>query len=74
MKKHLKHMAKFGRKMSRVSQTKKFKTKFAGFVIVAVLIAMALTIPTAQRYVRVKTVKASSIVTTHNQPMLPQFN
>ncbi|MFH1088254.1 MAG: hypothetical protein V1719_00205 [Patescibacteria group bacterium] len=60
MKKQLKHMAKLGRKLSRVSQTKKFKTKFAGFVILMAVLAIILAMPTARQYVLVKATRANS--------------
>ena len=64
MKKQLKHMARLGRKMSRVSQTKKFKTKFAGFVILMAVVAIILAIPSARQYMLIKSTRASGLVAT----------
>lgn len=64
MKKQIKQLTRFGRKMSRVSQTKKFKTKFAGFIILMAVLAMILAMPTARQYVLVKATRASG-----NYPM-----
>ncbi|MBU1092323.1 hypothetical protein KJ836_01445 [Patescibacteria group bacterium] len=73
MKKQLKRVAKLGRKMSRVSQTKKFKTKFAGFVILMAILAIILAMPTARQYVLVKATKASGSVASASASPFHQY-